>query len=138
MRAGGLLLSEWLFVRDRTRTSTGYSSGTALNLPPQGTSEARIVLGRFASSTDERSEDRFRVRVGLDTSFMAIYMNITVYTSEDHRNNQSDAFKCVKLKGFEQQHRWPVGRIYGVSIQCTRFESLHEHFFLFFLFLSRK
>ena len=37
--------TEWLFVRDRTRTSTGYSSGTALNLPRQGTSEARIVLG---------------------------------------------------------------------------------------------
>ena len=30
---------------------------------------------------------------------MAIYMNITVYTSEDHRNNRSDVFKCVKLKG---------------------------------------
>ena len=109
--------TEWLFVRDRTRTSTGYSSGMALNLPRQGTSEARIVLGRFASSTDERSDDRFRVRVGLDTSFMAIYMNITVYTSEDHRNNRSDVFKCVKLKGFEQQHRWPVGRTYGVSVQ---------------------
>ena len=104
-------LSEWLFVRDRTRTSTGYSSGTALNLPRQGTSEARIALGRFASSTDERSEDRFRVRVGLDTSFMAIYMNITVYTSEDHRNNRCGIFKCVKLKGFEQQqYRWPVGK----------------------------
>ena len=99
------------------RTSTGYSSGMALNLPRQVTSKARIVLGRFASSTDERSEDRFRVRVGLDTSFMAIYMNITVYTSEDHRNNRSDVFKCVKLKCFEQQHRWPVGRTYGVSIQ---------------------
>ena len=77
----------------------------------------RIVLGRFASSTDERSEDRFRVRVRLDTSFMAIYMNITIYTSEDHRNNQSDVFKCVKLKDLKQQHWWPVGRIYGVSIQ---------------------
>ena len=99
---------EWLFVRDWMRTSTGYSSRTALNL---------IVLGRFASSTDKRSEDRFRVRVGLDTSFMTIYMNITVYTSEDHRNNRSDVFKCVKLKNFEQQHRWPVGRTYGVSIQ---------------------
>ena len=81
------LYTEWLFVRDQMHTSTGYSSGTALNLPRQGTSEARIVLGRFASLTDERSEDRLRVRVGLDTSFMAIYMNITVYTSEDHRNN---------------------------------------------------
>ena len=30
---------------------------------------------------------------------MAIYMNITVYTSEDHWNNRSDVFKCVKLKG---------------------------------------
>ena len=131
--------SEWLFVRDRTRTSTGYSSGMALNLPRQGTSEARIVLGRFASSTDGRSEDCFRVRIGLDTilySFMAIYMNITVYTSEDHRNNRSDVFKCLKLKQFEQQHRWPVGRTYGVSIQLTSFESLHEHIFSFFLFLS--
>ena len=35
-------------------------------------------------------------------SFMAIYMNITVYTSEDHRNNRSDVFKCVKLKDLEQ------------------------------------
>ena len=109
--------SERLFVRDRTRTSTGYSSGTALNLPRQGTSEARIVLRRFDSSTDERSEDRLWVRVGLDASFMAIYMNITVYTSEDHRNNRSDVFKCVKLKGFEQQHRWPVGRTYGALLQ---------------------
>ena len=28
-----ILFTEWLFVRDQTRTSTGYSSGTALNLP---------------------------------------------------------------------------------------------------------
>ena len=50
------ILTEWLFVRNRTCTSTGYSSGT-------GT--------RFALTTDERSEDCFRVRIGLDTSFMA-------------------------------------------------------------------
>ena len=53
---------------------------------------------KLGLTRDERSEDRFRVRVWLDISFMAIYMNITVYTSEDHRNNRSDVFKCVKLK----------------------------------------
>ena len=90
--------------------------GTKLALKRDEQSEDR--LGRFASSTDKRSEDSFRVRVGLDTSFMAIYMNITVYISEDHRNNQSDVFKCVKPKDLkqQQQHRWPVGRTYGVSI----------------------
>ena len=46
------IVSEWLFVRDRTRTSTGYSSGMALNLPRQGTSEAGIVLGLGSGRLD--------------------------------------------------------------------------------------
>ena len=91
------IISEWLFIRDWTRTSTGYLSGRELDLPWQQMNEARIILRKFVSSKDKWSKDHFMVRVGLDTSFMAEHY----YTSDDHSNNQSDIFKCIKLMDFE-------------------------------------
>ena len=72
--------TEWLFVRDRTRT--GFYRLFV-----------RHATGRFVPSKEEQSEDRFRVRVGLDTSFMAEHDSIIQVKTTV--NNESDVFKCV-------------------------------------------
>ena len=104
----GISFKYWPYISIRTKLYYIYSAINPFKQPKRAFKlwsgylpvTGRVLLYRLfvrygtklASTRDERSEDRFRVRVGLDTSFMAIYINITVYTGEDHRNNRSDVF----------------------------------------------
>ena len=51
---------------------------------------------------------RVRVRDGLGTSFMASILHVQRKNSV---NDQSDVFKCLKLRDSREQHWWPSGSL---------------------------